>query len=39
MWDVTVYTKNRDRLLKADVAKKFFELVVEEARRTGSDVG
>jgi len=33
IWDVTVYTKNRDRLLKAEVAKKFFELVVQEAKR------
>ena len=32
VWDVTVFTKNRDRLLKADVAKKFFELVVAEAQ-------
>src|ERR1700727_142093 len=32
VWDVTVFTKNRDRLLKADVARKFFELVVDEAR-------
>jgi len=32
VWDVTVFTKNRDRLLKADVAKRFFELVVAEAR-------
>jgi transposase len=32
VWDVTVFTKNRDRLLKADVARKFFDLVVEEAR-------
>lgn len=32
VWDVTVFTKNRDRLLKADVAKQFFRLVVEEAR-------
>jgi hypothetical protein len=29
---ITVFTKNRDRLLKADVARKFFDLVVEEAR-------
>ena len=28
VWDVTVFTKNRDRLLKADVARKFFELVL-----------
>lgn len=33
VWHVTVYTKNRDRLLQADVAKKFFELVVAEAQR------
>jgi transposase len=32
VWDVTVFTKNRDRLLKADVARRFFELVVGEAR-------
>jgi len=28
VWDVTVFTKNRDRLLKAEVASKFFDLVV-----------
>jgi transposase len=32
VWDVTVFTKNRERLLKADVAKQFFQLVVEQAR-------
>ena len=32
VWDVTVFTKNRDRLLKAEVARRFFDLVVEEAR-------
>jgi len=32
VWDVTVYTKNRDRLLEADVAKEFFRLVVAEAQ-------
>jgi IS5 family transposase len=32
VWHVTVYTKNRDRLLQADVAKRFFGLVVEEAQ-------
>lgn len=31
VWDVTVFTKNRDRLLKAEVARKFFDLVVGEA--------
>ena len=29
--DVTVFTKNRERLLKADVARRFFQLVVKEA--------
>ena len=38
VWDVTVFTKNRDRLLEADVAKKFFDLVVERPG-TGSAVG
>jgi len=32
VWDVTVFTKNRERLLKAEVAQRFFHLVVEEAR-------
>ena len=32
VWDVTVFTKNRDRLLEADVAKQFFQLVVEQAQ-------
>jgi transposase len=32
VWDVTVFTKNRDRLLEADVAKEFFRLVVGEAQ-------
>src|SRR5262252_8105175 len=31
VWDVMVFTKNRDRLLTADVAKQFFGLVVEQA--------
>jgi transposase len=35
VWDVTVFTKNRDRLLKADVARKFFGLVVEQAQALG----
>jgi transposase len=33
VWHVTVYTKNRDRLLEADVAKEFFGVVVSEAKR------
>jgi transposase len=32
VWDVTVFTKNRERLLKAEVARQFFALVVEEAK-------
>jgi transposase len=32
VWDVTVFTKNRQRLLEADVAKQFFQLVVEQAQ-------
>ncbi len=32
VWDVTVFTKNRQRLLEADVAREFFQLVVEKAR-------
>ena len=32
IWDVTVFTKNRQRLLEADVAKMFLEAVVHEAR-------
>lgn len=32
VWDVTVFTKNRTRLLKADIARQFFHLVVEQAR-------
>src|SRR5437762_10150099 len=32
VWDVTVFSKNRERLLKADIAKKFFELVLQQAQ-------
>src|SRR5271167_1405938 len=32
VWDPTVFTKNRDRLLEADVAKQFLAQVVEQAR-------
>jgi transposase len=34
-FDATVYTKNRDRLLAADVAKMFFEGVVMIAKQRG----
>ena len=32
VWDVTVFTKNRDRLIEADVARKFFAGVIAEAQ-------
>jgi transposase len=32
VWDATVYSKNRERMLKSDIARLFFEAVVEEAR-------
>jgi transposase len=33
VWDATVFTKNRDRLLAGDVASLFFDRVLEQARR------
>jgi transposase len=35
VWDATTFTKNRDRLLEADVAKEFLACVVEQAREKG----
>ena len=35
IWDVTVFTKNRDRLLEGKVAQAFFDQVLEQARRQG----
>src|SRR5499433_4304756 len=35
IWDPTVFTKNRDRLLKSDVASAFFDAVLDEAREAG----
>jgi transposase len=35
VWDATVFTKNRDRLLKAEVAQQFLAQVVEQARAKG----
>src|SRR5580692_6301233 len=39
VWDVTVFTKNRDRLLEGDIAQKFFDRILEqaEAARLTSD--
>ena len=35
VWDATTFTKNRDRLLEASVAKEFLAQVVERARAAG----
>jgi transposase len=35
VWDATVFTKNRDRLLEADIAKEFLARVVEQAQAKG----
>ena len=35
VWDATTFTKNRDRLLEAEVAKEFLAQVVERAREAG----
>ena len=33
VWDATVFSKNRERLLSGDIAQAFFEEVLAEARR------
>lgn len=35
VWDPTTFTKNRERLLDADVARQFLALVVEQAQTNG----
>jgi transposase len=35
VWDATVFTKNRNRLLEAEVAKEFLARVVQQAREKG----
>jgi transposase len=37
IWDATVFTKNRDRLLNQDLARSFLRRVVERAARFMSD--
>lgn len=37
VWDPTVFTKNRDRLLNGDVARSFFRRVLERAHGLMSD--
>ena len=35
VWDVTVFTKNRNRLLEGEIAESFFEAVLDQAREAG----
>lgn len=35
IWSPTTFSKNRDRLLQADVAAAFFDAVVDQARQAG----
>lgn len=35
VWDATVFSQNRDRLLAGDIAHAFFEAVVQQARAAG----
>jgi transposase len=35
VWDATVFSKNRERLLRGDIARAFFEAVLEQARTQG----
>src|SRR5574340_1726465 len=35
IWDATVFTKNRQRLLDGDIARAFFDRVVAQARARG----
>src|SRR5260370_39723222 len=35
VWDVTVFTKNRDRLLEGEIAKVFFDEVLAQAAQQG----
>jgi transposase len=35
IWDVTVFTKNRERLLKGEIAEAFFAEVIAQARSAG----
>ncbi len=34
VWDVTVFTKNRERFLEGEIAEKFFAAVLDQARTT-----
>ena len=34
VWDVTVFTKNRERFLEGEIAEKFFAAVLDHARKS-----
>jgi transposase len=35
VWNPTVFTKNRDRLLEGEIAQNFFQIVIEQAKGKG----
>lgn len=35
VWDHSTFSRNRERLLRGDIARKFFEAVLEQARAAG----
>jgi transposase len=35
VWDATTFSKNRERLLEADIAQAFFESVIDQAKKRG----
>src|ERR1700694_729078 len=35
VWDATVFSKNRERLIRGDIAQAFFEAVLQQAREQG----
>src|SRR5262245_4217334 len=35
VWDATTFSKNRERLLQADVAQAFFQSVIDQAKKRG----
>ena len=39
IWDVTVFTKNRERLLEGDVAAAFFQAVLSQPQGQGAALG
>ena len=39
VWDATVYTKNRERLLQGNIAEEFFMQVLEQAQIADGDDG